>query len=164
MTAPFQLGVPVSGIIWNTLETALETSMRLLIKDIAKTLGQPEAPLLQAIRSEKVRPYIFEESDDTRDVEMRCPILCIKPDAHKFCQPCNQPVLWSLNAPRCAEHAYVEINATYSNLPALVPLEKGVHDELLYVSEDDTVYNTEYVAVGSYQRESKKLFLFEVVS
>ena len=137
--------------------------MRHLAKDIAKTLGQPDAPLLQAIRAQKIRPYIFEEADTEKEIDMRCPILCVKPDAPHFCQPCNQAVLWSAGCRRCAEHAYAT-PVPYPGIPVLTPLEKGGLDEALYTSEDGTVYNAEFVAVGAYDHDTKDLYLFHVDS
>jgi hypothetical protein len=89
MSAPFSLGAPVPSILWSSLEDVLSTNMRLFAKDIAKSLGQPEGPLLQALQAEKIRPYIFEASEETQEIDMCCDVICVKPEAPHFLQPCR---------------------------------------------------------------------------
>jgi hypothetical protein len=130
--------------------------MYRLAKDIATTLRQPEAPLLQALKQSPIRPYIFEASDET-EIDMRCDALCLKPSAPKFYQSCGQAILWG-GGRRCAEHAY-STKTTYS-LPKLWRLKD--QEEPYFVSEDDTVYNAEYEAVGHYNRKNSRLTIFKV--
>lgn len=144
-------GAPIPGVIWNSLEAVLHANMYRLAKDIATTLRKPEAPLLQALKQEPVRPYIFEADDDT-EIDARCNMLCLKPDMPKFCQPCRQPILWG-SGQRCAEHAY---SSRQPSLPRLQPLQGGY-----FVSEDDTVYNIEYEVVGRYNRDTGRLLRFD---
>ena len=150
-------GAPIPSIIWSSLEDTLQANMRRLVKDIAATLGQPEGPLLQAIKSETIRPYLFEESADA-DVDMRCEFVCQTPETPLYIRPCARPVMWPTK--RCAEHAY-SITCAHRALPKLQALEP-VEGARYFVSEDDTVYNAEYSAVGRYVRESKRLVLFSV--
>jgi hypothetical protein len=149
-------GAPIPEVIWSSLESVLHANMYRLAKDIATTLRQPEAPLLQALKQSPIRPYIFEDSED-KEIDMRCDALCLKPSAPKFYQPCGQAILWG-DGRRCAEHAY-SIKTTYS-LPKLWRLKD--QEEPYFVSEDDTVYNTEYEAVGRYNRNSGLLTIFKV--
>jgi len=154
---PFTMGAPIPALIWSSLEAVLETNMRYLAKDIAKTLGQPEAPLLQAIKGQVIRPYIFDEADTTKDIDMTCEYICQKPATPLFYQACGQPVLWSAaGTRRCVDHAYRAAAAPPSFLPVLTPLE----DMPLFVSEDDTVYDTSYTAVGTYDRRTKHVCIF----
>jgi len=131
--------------------------MYRLAKDIATTLRRPEAPLLQALKQETIRPYIFEADDDT-EIDMRCDALCLRPDTPKFYQPCGKAILWG-GGLRCAEHAYSSKCAAQT-LPKLRRL-KG-QKEPYFVSEDDTVYNAEYSPVGRYNRSNGRLLLFQV--
>ena len=164
MATPFTLGAPIPDILWCSLQESLQGSMRALAKDIAKTLGQPDAPLLAAIKAHTISPYIIDcASDASKEVDMTCRFLCQKAGAPHLCQPCGQPVLWSAAmSHRCAEHAYSPVKS-YGNLPVLRPLEIGGEDvqEPLYVSDDNTVYNAEYTAVGAYNRDTGHVFLFE---
>ena len=146
-------GAPVPEVIWSSLESVLHANMYRLAKDIATTLRQPEAPLLQALKKDTIRPYIFE--DDT-EIDMRCDALCLKPEAPKFYQPCGQAILWG-DGRRCAEHAY-STKLTYS-LPKLRRLKD--QEEPYFVSEDDTVYNAEYEVVGRYN--SGRLIRFRII-
>ena len=65
MEAPFTgVASAIPSLIWESLENALQANMLRLAKDVAKTLGQPHAPLVEALQAQKVRPYIFEESEE----------------------------------------------------------------------------------------------------
>jgi hypothetical protein len=144
--------VPVPELIWNCLEESLGAAMRTLAKDIAKTLGQPEAPLLNAIKIKKMIPYIVEETTD-REVDMRCTYVCEKAGT-RLCQPCGQPILWSKGVHRCPDHLHLE-QVRYT-LPTVEPIE----DTPYYSSNDGVVYSADYAPVGRY--ENGNLILFEV--
>lgn len=129
------------------METVLHANMYRLAKDIAKTLGKPEAPLLQALKADPIRPYIFEEADSA-EIDARCGFMCQKPVTPLYSEPCGRAILWGSN--RCAEHAYKK--ATPS--PAIKLQALDFEEEPLAVSEDGTVYNAEYEAVGTYNRDT----------
>jgi len=147
------LGAAVPSIIWETLENALEVNMLRLAKDIAKTL-----------RSQKVRPYIFEESDDTREQNMRCQYICQRPDTPLFLTACGQAVLWNATGVcRCPEHLYAQPpKPTAHVLPVLKQLD--YEEEPLWVADDGTCYDASYEAKGYYHTASAKLVLFELLS
>ena len=151
------LGAPIPAILWSSLEDVLGTTMRLFAKDIAKTLGRPEAPLLQALKAETIRPYIFEESDDTKEIDMRCQIMCQKPDAPAFIQKCCEPVAWTSSSKRCLAHLSTKPPAP-SSLPIMKRLE---HEPPLYVSEDATVYSADGIATGQFLDGRLTLFCIE---
>lgn len=123
--------------------------MRLFAKDIAKTLGQPEGPLLQALQAEKIRPYIFE-SEETSEIDMCCAVLCVKPEAPYFLQRCGHPVVWTSETKRCMEHVSHKSPPVANSLPVLRRLEYRNEEQILYVSEDSTVYTAENAAVGQF--------------
>jgi len=157
MSEPFTLGVPVPSILWTSLKIQLDATMRLFVKDIAKTLGRPEGPLLQALLADKISPYVFEESED-KDCDMYCPVICVKPEAPKILQVCQNPVVWSSRSKRCVEHiAYGPVNPpkTLTHLKRLEdpiggePYTKG--GEALYVSEGDSfVRRLDYTKIGRF--------------
>lgn len=171
---PFQLGVPVPSLLWETFEEALRANIRRLAKDIATTLGTPEAPLLNAILknpSATVRPYLFEEDSTLsgdKEVDMRCGYMCQRPDAPAFLQPCGQPVIWegATKHHRCAEHLYscVAPTAKIEGLPHLIPLQTTEGETPLFRSEDGTVYDSHFEPCGYFEKETKTLILFEVES
>jgi hypothetical protein len=149
----------IPSILWEALETALQANMLRLAKDVAKTLGQSHIPLVEAIQAQKVRPFIFEESEETRESDMRCEFICQRPDAPLFLQACGQAVLWNATTShRCPEHLYSP-TVTQPALPILKRLEGD--EEALYVAEDGTCYDVEYEPRGQYIAESKLLVLFE---
>ena len=156
---PFSIGSPVPSLLWEAFQDALEGNMRRLAKDIAKTLLQPEAPLLAAIMTKTVRPYIFEETDD-RELDMRCDYICQRPATPGVLQSCGQPVLWSSGISRCPEHVHSQQKG--STLPTVYPLD---YEEPLYVTEDGTAYSAAegFVARGRFDKERKRLTLFTVL-
>ena len=150
------LGSPVPSLLWEAFQGALEGNMRRLAKDIAKSLLQPEAPLIQAIMTKTIRPYIFEEADTEKELDMRCDYLC----AHDcFIKKCSQPILWTAGVSRCPEHMYLP--AVKSSLQVVYPLEP-VEEEQLYVAEDGTAYGEGFMARGRFDLESKRLTLFTI--
>ena len=133
--------------------------MRLFAKDIAKTLGRPEGPLLHALQADKIRPYIFEASEQ-KDIDMCCPVICVKPEAPLFLQPCRNPVAWTSSSNRCVEHlTYRRSNPT--SLAKYQRLEHTMDGEALYVSEDSSVYLSNNTLVGNFA--NGKLTLFTVI-
>lgn len=157
------LGAPVPSIIWDALTNVLEASTLRLAKDIAQSLGTTHIPLMDAIRAQKIRPYVVELADDPRDIDMRCDYECQRPDAPLYIQKCAQPVFWGGSegtSKRCPQHLY----SKPQRLPALHCVESArSSEETLYISEDGTLYNAEYQERG--RRSSPgKTFLFEVES
>ena len=156
MSAPFTLGTPVPSILWLSLEAQLAASMRMFARDIAKTLGRPEGPLLQALQADKICPYTFEESEE-KEIDMCCPVMCVKPEAPSFLQPCRNPVVWTSSSKRCVEHLVYRRNNP-SSLPELKRLEHTMDGEVLYVSEDSTVYLSDNTPVGEFVNGNLTLF------
>jgi len=156
MSAPFTLGTPMPSILWSSLEDVLSTNMRLFAKDVAKALGKPEGPLLKALNAETIRPYILES--EGHEIDACCGVICVKPEAPHFLQPCGQPIVWSSTTRRCMEHLAHKSPIIPSSLPVLRRLEYA--EKALYVSEDATVYTEEYSAVGQFI--DGVLTLFEV--
>jgi hypothetical protein len=148
--------------------------MRMLVKDIATTLGQPEAPLLEALRSKTIRPYLFEDAaEQDKELDMRCQHLCQRPDAPAYLQPCGQPVVWHAtpcpNGHRCAEHLYAAPVPRPAGLPRRRPLQMdGVDEDLrgpytLYHTDDGTVLDGTGAPRGRYTADSQRLTLFQVL-
>jgi hypothetical protein len=158
MALPFTHGVPIPAILFDSLEATLQASMRLLVKDIAASLRESDAPLWKAIKDKKVAPYIFEESAD-KDIDMRCPYMTQGGDTPAIIKPCGQPVIWSSGIRRCPEHAHSPIIRYPSRLPSVRILD---HTPPMFVSEDNTVYDGEMNPVGQYDGATQNLYLFKV--
>jgi hypothetical protein len=169
---PFKFGAPIPSLLWESVEDAMRTNMRLLAKDIAATLGQSEAPLLEALKKETVRPYLFEESDQSKELDMRCDYLCQRADAPLVVKQCGQPVFWNATTAgvhRCTEHLYSK------NIHRPTVLEKwwaiDYKDEegvlptplTLFRNKQGEVFSGDGVLRGRYCRGSKRLVLFKEV-
>jgi hypothetical protein len=171
--APFSFGAPIPSLLWESVEEAMRANMRILAKDIAATLGQPDAPLLEALRSATVKPYLFEEADQDKELDMRCDFLCQRPDAPAVIQQCRQPVFWnathcSTGTHRCTEHLYATPMPRPAGLMRLRPLEMdGIDaeedsDTSLFHTQDGSVLNGAGAARGRYEPRAKRLTLFVV--
>ena len=164
MASQLSRSVAIPDIIWSSMKEVFDANITHMVKDIAKTLNKDPAPLLQAIKSKKGSIYLFDESSPS-EIDMRCQILCQKPAAPLFCQPCGRPILWSsgltAGTERCTEHAY-HSKVSYS-LPVLYPLTTETEDKY-FVGEDDTVYSIDYTAVGTYDRDTSSLTLFTLTA
>jgi hypothetical protein len=146
--------------------------MRRLAKDVAKTLGQSETPLLEALfkgGGATVKPYMFEEAaGPEKELDMRCDFLCQMPGgSNQILQTCGQPIVWSA-APassRCTEHLYSKASGPPpSHMLRLTSLEPAALDDAdgaLFAAEDGTVYDKTYTVRGRYNFSSKKLILFQ---
>lgn len=158
---PFtKLGCAVPSIIWDSFEEALQTNMERLARDVATCLGQPEQPLLKAIKSTKVQPYLIELNDDSRDIDIRCDYICQRGDSMRLLQPCGQAVFWgATKSSRCPQHMYSVVNVP-SSLPTLKVLSTIEDVPQMYVGEDDTLYDAEYIARG--RIADGKIILFEI--
>lgn len=163
---PFQFAPAIPAILWDPLEEALKANVRRLVKDIANTLGQPDAPLLNALLKPAagaavVRPYLFEEGEGRHpESDCRCDFICQRPDAPKFLQMCAQPIVWTAGVKRCAQHLYSRPVPQPAGLLRLIPLEQGGLDCPLYRAEDGTVYDAEFEPRGFYDVDAKRLRLF----
>ena len=153
----FTLSAPVPSIIWSSLEDVLSTNMRLFAKDIAKTLGQPEGPLLKALNAQTIRPHLLEA--EGHEIDACCGVICVKPETPYFLQPCGQPIVWTSTTRRCMEHLAYKAPIVPSSLPVLRRLEYA--EKALYVSEDHTVYSEDYTAVGQFVDGVLRLFSSE---
>lgn len=171
-TLPFQHAAPVPRVLFETFEEVFSANMRRFAKDIAKTLQQSEAPLLEALfkgSGGSIKPYLFEEAEE-KEIDMRCDYICQRAEMPLFLQPCRAPVLWTATAPslcRCPQHLYAKppIEAVLRSLPLLFPLEEGglaPEDAPLFRSEDGAVYDKQYRLRGRYDFPTKALRLFTV--
>lgn len=115
--------IPVRKLFWDALTLTLETQAHRLARDIAAVLGQPDAPLLKALRDDKVSAYLLEEAADaeTDDLEaFRCDHVC---EVGQVLIPCRQPILWGSATKCCPAHVlHPSPRGAYNALPLLRPV------------------------------------------
>lgn len=83
--------IPFNKLIFETIENCLENHIKNLAKDIAKTLSVDEKPLLQAIRNEKIKVYLYEEEEYKDVYEMRCKAF---EKEGAIYSPCKEPIVF----------------------------------------------------------------------
>ena len=151
--------VPVRKLFWDALTLALETQTHRLARDVAAVLGQPDAPLLKALRDEKVSAYLFEEPADEEvdDLEsFRCQHFC---QVGAVLLPCRQPVLWGLDVKPCVCPAHALNPSPKESFNGLPVLKAIVADEITYYADPaGLVYTAEGVPCGRYEEAVLTLF------
>ena len=160
--------IPVRKLFWDALEIALEAQTHRLAKDIATALGQPDGPLLKALRQEKVKAYLLDTAED-QEIEDMSVFRCTHVNREgPFLRPCGAPVLWSdIEGPRptCLHHTLHPCPRS-PDVPALVALKgkgegEGEDEKELYASaEKGEIYDATGRLCG--RLLDGKVVLFEV--
>jgi hypothetical protein len=147
-----KVGSPVPSILWDAFTDVMEANTLRLAKEIAQSLGVSHLPLVTAIRAKKTQPYVVEFSSDERDIDLRCDHVCQK--GHRI-EVCAQPILWiDPTSKRCPEHLYSKPLP-----PKLLPTLRPTNDPELFITEDGTLYDADYVERGF--RHSKKMIMLD---
>jgi hypothetical protein len=126
-------------------------------------LGQPDAPLIKALRDEKVSAYLFDDAADQQvdDLEdFRCQHYI---QVGGLLMPCKQPILWggATACPACPAHTLKPSpKEAYPSLPVLEPI---LADETTYYTDKESgfVYTAEGVHCGRFVGETLRLFSVE---
>jgi hypothetical protein len=113
--------VPIPKLYWDTFQSALQSKVKRLAKEIATTLGESEQPLLKALLTEKVDALLFEEDgDEMIDLEsMRCKHIQPTPENPAVLRRCGQPVVYKKTA--CLHH---ELHPTFLKAPQVPEWQK----------------------------------------
>ncbi len=157
--------IPVRRLFWDALEVALEAQTHRLAKDIATALGQPEGPLLKALRAEKVKAYLLDTTAD-QEVEDISTFRCNHVIREgPFLRPCGAPVVWSdTDGPRetCLHHSLYP-NPRPPDTAVLTPITLEVEGaEVRYLINETTgeVFTEHGDLCGRFS--GGKLTLFEI--
>ena len=151
-----ELGSAVPTVIWDAFELALQTNMHRLVKEIATAVGKPHAPLMDAIKAKKIRPYLAETGDDAESLEFSCDLLCVGPSTPAIQQVCRQPILWGSGVHRCPSHLFAA--QPTESLPTVQSLT--THPTLF--ASDGTLYDGTFQAVGTITDTEIRIFEVEV--
>jgi hypothetical protein len=149
MSAP---SYPVAKPLWDAFENVLTVKSKYLIKDIAKTLNQPEKPLLEAFKARKQTFHLVDMNDPTDD-KFECEALL---SHHAVAHRCRKPVL--LGRKVCPEHITWKMPAV-QNKPELKRINTGTA-EVYFVDSLLNVYTGDFERVG--MMVDGELVLFEI--
>lgn len=143
---------PIPKPLWDALENVLLVKSRDLIKDIAKTLHQPDRPLLDAFKAKKLQFHLVDLADPT-DGNLQCDaLLCTSAVAHR----CRKPVLFGKS--RCPEHEF-HTNPVLGTKPLLQRVVTA-EGEAYFVDSNKNIFTKELHLVGHY--EDNTITLFEI--
>jgi hypothetical protein len=156
-----QMEIPVRKLFWDALEIALETQTHRLAKDIAAVLGETDAPLLKALRDEKVNVHLVEDAAD-EEVEDISSYRCQHFDrSGPFWRRCFEPVVWRSGTAldSCLHHS---LNPCKTIVPAPSLYELNTDEGLYYVNKEArAVYSATGELCGSLSEDGKTVMLFE---
>ncbi len=153
--------LPIPRIYWDTLQSSLHAEVKRLAKEVARTLHQPEQPLLKAIQQNTLGAYLFEESNsELLDIQdMRCKHLVSSFDNPSVLCHCNQPILLGAGD-ACPTHLRKE--KTRPNLTKL-RIVKSAYGETFWIDDDNNIRQKgDLKLIGKYNPESKYCLIIKV--
>lgn len=145
--------LPVNRILWESLESVLLAQSKELMREIAKTLKQPEKPLLDAFKKEIKNMYLVDLSEPTEE-KFLCEALLSETEV---AQRCRKPVVYGEKF--CPCHTNWSLSPTFSRIPSLRRVK--VEEDVYFLCElTQTVYSPAYERIGFV--ENNRIVLFEV--
>jgi hypothetical protein len=133
-----------------------------LVKDITSTLGVPDAPLLKALKEDKVGAYLFDEpADQDADIsDMRCQHFVQINETSPYLVRCSAPIVWSSQPvakhDRCLQHSI-----TACQKPSNIPTVKHVvADKTTYIIDGEYVYLDDGTLAGKYNPTTNTIYTF----
>lgn len=108
--------LPLPKLYWDTFQSALQSKVKRLAKEVAATLGESDQPLLKALLNEKVGVYLVEEDgDEMIDLQtMRCRHFQPMAEDAAVLRRCGQPIVLGKTA--CLHH---ELHGTFVDKPPI---------------------------------------------
>lgn len=143
---------PVPKPLWDAFENVLAVKSKCLIKDIAKTLNQPEKPLLEAFKARKHTFHLVDMNDPTDD-KFECEAVVSQ---HAVAHRCRKPVLFGKT--RCPEHEF-HINPSINNKPPFRRVMTHT-EEIYFIDNLNNAYTTDCKRVG--YLEENRILVFEI--
>jgi len=153
MSQAIMATLPVNRLLWESLESVLLAQSKELMRDIAKTLKQPEKLLMDAFRKEIKNAYLVDLSEPT-DEKFLCEALL---DDTEVAQRCRKAVVFGEKF--CPCHTHWCTPSTMTRVPSLRRLKTSDGDYFL-CELTQNVYSQAYERVGFF--EKNQIVLFEV--
>jgi len=144
--------LPVNRILWESLESVLLAQSKELMRDIAKTLKQPEKPLLEAFKKEIKNVFLVELSDPT-DEKFLCEALLLDTEV---AQRCRKAVVYGEKF--CPLHTHWCAPSALTRIPSLRRIKTSDGDVYFLCELTQTVYSQTYERVGFFEKNEIKLF------
>lgn len=146
--------LPVNRILWESLESVLLAQSKELMRDIAKTLKQPEKPLMDAFKKEIKNVFLVDLSEPT-DEKFLCEALLADTEV---AQRCRKVVVYGEKF--CPLHTHWVMPPALTRIPSLRRLKTSDGDIYFLCELTQTIYSQEYERVGFF--EKNQIILFEV--
>jgi hypothetical protein len=153
--------LPIPKLYWDTFQSALNSKVKRLVKEIATTLGESEQPLLKALAAEKVAAYLFEEEgSELIDLQsMRCNHCISTQENDAVLRPCRQPVVLGKTA--CLQHGLVAAPPPPPSLPVLHSL-RDMDGNTYWLDGASVKRKEDLECIGFYMHSQEKLRIFKL--
>ncbi len=161
MQPPEGVALPLPKIYWDAFQSTVQAQTRRLAKEIAASLRQSEAPLLQALQTEKVSVYLLEEEgSEYIDLEsLRCKEMRRSPDNPSVLEPCGQPVVIGRGS-KCPCHLHSKKQPALGSLQTL-RIIKDSEGTKYWLTGENLLLNCDMIPVGRFDTAHSNLFVFE---
>lgn len=164
MQAPTGIAFPLPKLYWDAFQSTVQAQTKRLAKEIASSLRQPEQPLLRALQDEKVSVYLFEqEGSEYIDLQsLRCAEFRRNPESPSVLERCGQPVVIG-QGQKCPHHIHGKSLLPSQTLRKL-RIIRDTDGTKYWLSEENLLLNSELLAVGRFDSETRKLYVFEMAA
>ena len=152
-----QKQIAIPRFIWDSLEASIQAESRRLVRDIAQSLGKPEAELWNQVKNDKISAYFVDMEDPTNEK-----FQCEAYDLDGLVQrKCCRPVVFGTKA--CAHHTHTQHLKPDTSLPKFKTI-KYENDEgtfqKAYLRDRDVLHPDTLEKIGEWDSAAKKLTLF----
>jgi hypothetical protein len=161
MQPPEGIALPLPKIYWDAFQSTVQAQTRRLAKEIASKLRQSENPLLQALQSEKVNVYLFEEEgSEYVDLErMRCDEMRRSVENPSILEKCGQPIVMG-RGKKCPCHLHAKRQPILESYQRL-RIVKDCAGKKYWLAKDNILLNSDMTPVGRYEPNTNRLFVFD---
>lgn len=149
--------IPIPRFIWDSLEAAITAESRRLVRDIAQSLGKPEAPLWAEVKKNMTSAYFVNLEEPTGE-QFKCQAYDLNSLVQK---PCCRPVIYGTKT--CPEHINSLGGKPDTTLPKYKVLiyenEEG-EKQKAYLREQDILNPDTLEKIGEWNLTTKTMHLF----
>lgn len=145
---------PLPQHLVDALDEVLRNEARWLIKDMAKTLGVPAAPLIKKVLQKKRSVYLYE----SQETDYQCKALVPFKNILKICR---KPVL--LHTKTCHEHQSWKAPDKLPKCKLVkFKIPYGDYPDLLLDKETGKIYGPTMDCCGTYDFETKTARMYRL--
>jgi hypothetical protein len=148
--------IPINKLIYESLEDILESKIKYLVADIAKTLDVDPKILITELKKEKIYTYLIEE--DYVDIDnMKCKFYDLRGNIYI---PCEEPVIFKKD--HCVTHINYGISKNQIPNDTLLLRVLLYQKNKFYRDKLNRVFDSSFKPIGYFNEETHILYEFEI--